>query len=144
MIQLHNSVVHHLVLSLYKNLHFLRFCSSCWKVYIVKVRCICCSLAQRKVFSERERLQCFSQPASLITYRRRQRSNVEDIKTVQNELENLHMILLSRKNLMVFVSVETKGAYRCLTAWKAGHSKIMCNASATATLPEREREITML
>jgi len=31
---------------------------------------------------ERERLQCFSQPASLITYRRRRRSNVENIKTV--------------------------------------------------------------
>ncbi len=31
---------------------------------------------------ERERLQCFSQPASLITYRRRQRSNVQGIKTV--------------------------------------------------------------
>ncbi len=46
---------------------------------------------------ERERLQCFSQPASLITYRRRQRSNVENIKTVQNELENLHMILLCKK-----------------------------------------------
>jgi len=25
----------------------------------------------------------------------------------------------------VFVSVENKGAYRCLTAWRAGHSKIM-------------------
>jgi len=35
---------------------------------------------------------------------------------------------------MVFVSVENKGAYRCLTAWRAGHSKIMCNSSATATL----------
>ena len=46
---------------------------------------------------ERERLQCFSQPASLITYRRRQRSNMENIKTVQNELENLHMILLCKK-----------------------------------------------
>jgi len=34
---------------------------------------------------------------------------------------------------MVFVSVENKGAYRCLTAWRAGHSKIMCNSSATAT-----------
>jgi len=33
------------------------------------------------------------------------------------------------------VSVENKGAYRCLTAWRAGHSKIMCNSSATATLP---------
>ena len=44
---------------------------------------------------ERERLQC--QPASLITYRRGQRSNVEDVKTVQNELENLHMILLCKK-----------------------------------------------
>ncbi len=37
---------------------------------------------------------------------------------------------------MVFVSVENKGAYRCLTAWRAGHSKIMCNPSATATLPQ--------
>ena len=37
---------------------------------------------------------------------------------------------------MVFVSVENKGAYRCLTAWRAGHSKIMCNSSATATLPQ--------
>ena len=31
---------------------------------------------------QRERLKCFSQPASLITYRRRQMSNLEDIKTV--------------------------------------------------------------
>ncbi len=29
-----------------------------------------------------------------------------------------------------------KGAYCCLTAWRAGHSKIMCNSSATATLPQ--------
>ncbi len=42
---------------------------------------------------------------------------------------------------MVFVSVKNKGAHRCLTAWRAGHSKIMCNSSATATLQrERERE----
>ncbi len=50
-----------------------------------------------KIERERERLQCLSQPASLITYRRRQRLNVENIKTVQNELENLHMILLCKK-----------------------------------------------
>ena len=37
---------------------------------------------------------------------------------------------------MVFVSVKNKGAHRCLTAWRAGHSKIMCNSSATATLPQ--------
>ncbi len=53
--------------------------------------------SERERERERERLQCFSQPASLITYRRRQRSNVENIKTVQNELENLHMILLCKK-----------------------------------------------
>ena len=52
---------------------------------------------------ERERLQCFTQPASLTTYRRRQRSDVEDIKTIQNELENLHMISLCQNDLMVFV-----------------------------------------
>ena len=40
---------------------------------------------------------------------------------------------------MVLILVENKGAYRCLTAWRAGHSQIMCNSSATATL-ERERE----
>ena len=37
---------------------------------------------------------------------------------------------------MVLVSVENKGAYCCLTAWRAGHSKIMCISSATATLPQ--------
>ena len=52
-------------------------------------------LAERR--AERERLECFSQPASLITYRRRQGSNVEDIKTVWNGLENLHMMLLCKK-----------------------------------------------
>ena len=44
-------------------------------------------------------------------------TKVEGIKTVQNDLENLHMILLyrcARKVLMVFVNVENKGAYRCL------------------------------
>ena len=48
------------------------------------------------------------------------------------------MLLLRKKDLMVFVSVENKGAYRCLglTAWRAGLSKIMCNSSATATLPQ--------
>ena len=35
-----------------------------------------------RVDQERERLQCFSQPASLIAYRRRQMSNLKDIKTV--------------------------------------------------------------
>jgi len=63
-------------------------------------RLVMCSGREREkrfTWRERERLQCFSQPASLITYRRRQRSNVESIKTVQNELENLHMILLCKK-----------------------------------------------
>ena len=39
-----------------------------------------CAATKRE--KERERLQCFSQPASLITYRRRQMSNLEGIKTV--------------------------------------------------------------
>ena len=38
---------------------------------------------------ERERFQCFSQPTSLITYRRRQMSDLEEIKATQNKLENL-------------------------------------------------------
>ncbi len=46
---------------------------------------------------ERERLQCFSQPTSLITYRRRQMSNLEEIETTQNKLENPHVILLRKK-----------------------------------------------
>ena len=37
---------------------------------------------------------------------------------------------------MVSVFAENKEAYRCLTAWRAGHSKIMCSSSATATLPQ--------
>ena len=37
---------------------------------------------------------------------------------------------------MVMVSVENKGTYRCLTAWRTGHSKSMCTSSATATLPQ--------
>ena len=69
---------------------------------------------------------------------------------------------------MVVVSVENKGAYRCLTAWRAGHSKIMCNfhlqqphyhnvcrpyrlwqhadpkQNARQQLAAEEREITML
>ncbi len=46
---------------------------------------------------ERERLQCFSQPTSLITYRRSQMSNLEEIETTQNKLENPHVILLRKK-----------------------------------------------
>ncbi len=38
---------------------------------------------------ERERLQCFSQPASLITYRRRQRSNVENMREREREITML-------------------------------------------------------
>ena len=59
----------------------------------------------------RERLQCFSQPASVTTYRRRQTSNVEDIKTVQNELENLHMILLCKKGAH---GACARGKQRCI------------------------------
>jgi len=46
---------------------------------------------------ERERLQCFSQPTSVITYRRRQMSNLEEVETTQNKLENPHVILLRKK-----------------------------------------------
>ena len=42
----------------------------------------------------------------------------------------------AKKDLRMFVSVENKGAYRCLTAWRAGHSNSMCTSSATATLPQ--------
>ena len=37
---------------------------------------------------ERDIASCFNQSASLIIYRRRQRSNLEDIKTAWNKLEN--------------------------------------------------------
>ena len=57
---------------------------------------------EEKSLRERERLQCFTQPASLITYRRRQRSTVDNIKTVKNELENLHMTLLKKKKKKIF------------------------------------------
>ena len=73
---------------------------------------------------ERERLQCFSQPASLITYRRRQTSNVENIKTVQNELENLHMILLCKK-----------GSHGVCVRGKAhDHHMAMCHSSVVACM----------
>ncbi len=84
---------------------------------------------------ERERLQCFSQPASLITYRRRQRSNVENIKTVQNELENLHMILLCKKGSH---GVCVRGKQRsiplpnCLESWTLkNHVQVICNSHTT-------------
>ena len=32
---------------------------------------------------------------------------------------------------MVSVFAENKEAYCCLTAWRAGHSKIMCSSSAS-------------
>ncbi len=41
---------------------------------------------------ERERLQCLSQPTILVTYRRRQGSNLEEMKTAWNKLENLHVM----------------------------------------------------
>ena len=84
---------------------------------------------------ERERLQCFSQPASLITYRRRQRSNVENIKTVQNELENLHMILLRKKGSH---GVCVRGKQRsiplpnCLESWTLkNYVQFICNSHTT-------------
>ena len=84
---------------------------------------------------ERERLQCFSQPASLITYRRRQRSNVKNIKTVQNELENLHMILLCKKGSH---GVCVRGKQRsiplpnCLESWTLkNHVQFICNSHTT-------------
>ena len=88
-----------------------------------------------RVYRERERLQCFSQPASLITYRRRQRSNVENIKTVQNELENLHMILLCKKGSH---GVCVRGKQRsiplpnCLESWTLkNHVQFICNSHTT-------------
>ena len=78
----------------------------------------------------RERSQSFSQPTSLITCIWRQRSNWD-------KLDKLHVILLRKtKHLMVLVFVEHKGAYCCLSGWRAGHSKIMCISSATATSPQ--------
>ena len=84
---------------------------------------------------ERERLQCFSQPASLITYRRSQRSNVKNIKTVQNELENLHMILLCKKGSH---GVCVRGKQRsiplpnCLESWTLkNHVQFICNSHTT-------------
>ncbi len=89
----------------------------------------------KKQERERERLQCFSQPASLITYRRRQRSNVENIKTVQNELENLHMILLCKKGSH---GVCVRGKQRsiplpnCLESWTLkNHVQFICNSHNT-------------
>ena len=40
-----------------------------------------------RVDDERRRLQCLSPPTSLITYRRRQRPNSEDVKTAQNNMK---------------------------------------------------------
>ena len=92
-------------------------------------------LAERRAEKETERLQCFSQPASLITCRRRQRSNVEDIKTVQNELENLHMILLCKKGSH---GVCVRGKQRsiplpnCLESWTLkNHVRFICNSHTT-------------
>ena len=42
----------------------------------------------------------------------------------------------AKRDLMVSVSVENKGAYCCLSVWRAGHSKMMCISYATATLPQ--------
>ena len=90
-------------------------------------------LTRRK--RERERLECFSQPASLITYRRRQRPNVKNIKTVQNELENLHMILLCKKGSH---GVCVRGKQRsiplpnCLESWTLkNHVQFICNSHTT-------------
>ncbi len=81
---------------------------------------------------ERERLQCFSQPASLITYRRRQRSNVENIKTVQNELENLHMILLCKKGVCVRGKQRSIPLPNCLESWTLkNHVQFICNNHTT-------------
>ncbi len=91
-----------------------------------------CSSPER----ERQRLQCFSQPASLITYRRRQRSNVESIKTVQNELENLQMILLCKKGSH---GVCVRGKQRSiplpnrLESWTLkNHVQFICNSHTTS------------
>jgi len=101
-------------------------------------RLVMCSGREREkrfTWRERERLQCFSQPASLITYRRRQRSNVESIKTVQNELENLHMILLCKKGSH---GVCVRGKQRsillpnCLESWTLkNHVQFICNSHTT-------------
>ena len=100
-----------------------------------KLVCSFASLSMERDIREITMLQ----PASLITHRRRQRSNVEDIKTVQNELENLHMILLCKKGSHgVFVRGKQRSISlpNCLESWTL---KIMCNSSATlltATLPQ--------
>ena len=92
------------------------------------------------VLGERERLQCFSQSASLITYRRRQRSNMENIKTVQNEFENLHMILLCKKGSH---GVCGRGKQRsiplpnCLESWTLkNHVQFICLLSVAVHRPE--------
>jgi len=84
---------------------------------------------------ERERLQFFSQPASLITYTRTQKSNVENIKTVQNEFENLHMILLCKKGSY---GVCVHGKQRSiplpnrLQSWTLkNHMQFICNSHTT-------------
>lgn len=50
-------------------------CPDCHQLYIPEKY-------RRHVMNERERLQCLSQSASLIMYRRRQMSNSEGIKTI--------------------------------------------------------------
>ena len=89
------------------------------------------------------RVQCFSQPASLITYRRRQRSNVENIKAVQNELENLHMILLCKKGSH---GVCVRGKQRsiplpnCLESWTLkNHVQFICNSHTTTMCAHPEK-----
>ncbi len=132
--------------------HIWAYSSLTWRVKSCFT--VCCTVAERRATTElrcrqrerereyhsarpsleRERLQCFSQPTSLITYRRRQMSNLEEIETTQNKLENPHVILLRKKGPHMFV--ENKEAYCCLSGWRAGHSKTMCSSSATATPPQ--------
>ena len=60
---------------------------------------------------------------------------MEDIKTVQNELENLHMILLCKKESHV---VSVRGKQRsvplpnCLESWTLKHHvQLICNSHTT-------------
>ena len=62
------------------------------------------------------RLQCFSQPTNLITYRKTQRS-----RQLRTNLKSCMWSCCAKKEFMVLVSV---------------HSKVTCISSATATLPQ--------
>ena len=88
---------------------------------------------------ERERERDYNALASQQVWSHIEEDKGQMWKTSRQSRTNLKTCIwfcCAKKSLMVFVSVENKGAYRCLTAWRAGHSKIMCNSSATATLPQ--------